>query len=143
MIGNTYLKLKLLKRKITFKALYQYKSTRKVEDFQKLSNKEIYFTLQSNSTKWYKKPFKFISCPNFLEGHHILSQESFDWYICSAWYTLIHFSLPLNPAIHRMGNAPKILWRTRRVSTPFYIFLQALQNYSRLHQWTNQFELLF
>ena len=51
MIGNTYLKLKLLKRKIAFKALYQYKSTRKVEDFQKLSNKEIYFTLQSNSTK--------------------------------------------------------------------------------------------
>ena len=70
-----HLKLKLLKRKIPLKALYSYKSTstRKVEDFQKLSDKEIYFTLQSNSTKWYKKPFKFISCPNFIEGHHILS----------------------------------------------------------------------
>ena len=55
MIANTYLKLKLLKRKIPFKALNPYKSTRKVEDFQKLSNKEIYFILQSNSIKWYKR----------------------------------------------------------------------------------------
>ena len=53
MIGNTYLKLKLLKRKIPFKTLYPYRS--KVEDFQKLSNKEIYFILQSNSIKWYKR----------------------------------------------------------------------------------------
>ena len=51
MIGNTYLKLKLLKRKTPFKALYPHKDTRKVKDFQKLSNKKIYFTLQSNSTK--------------------------------------------------------------------------------------------
>ena len=51
MIGNTYLKLKLLKRKILFKALYPYKGTRKVKDFQKLSNKEIYFILQSNNAK--------------------------------------------------------------------------------------------
>ena len=41
MIGNTYLKLKLLKRKIHFKALYHpYKGTRKVEDFYKLSYEE-------------------------------------------------------------------------------------------------------
>ena len=45
---NSYLKLKLLKRKIV---LYPYKDTRKVKDFQKLSNKDIYVTLQSNSTK--------------------------------------------------------------------------------------------
>ena len=57
MIGNTYLKPKLLKKKkkkkkkIPFKPLYPYKGTRKVKDFQKLPNKEIYFTLQSNSTK--------------------------------------------------------------------------------------------
>ena len=51
MIGNTYLKLKLLKGKIPFKAIYPYKGSRKVKDFQKLSNKEIYFTFQSNSTK--------------------------------------------------------------------------------------------
>ena len=37
--------------KIPFKALYPYKGTRNVKDFQKLSNKEIYLTLQSNSTK--------------------------------------------------------------------------------------------
>ena len=47
MIGNTYINVKLLKRKIPFKARYRhYKGTRKVKDFQKLSNKEIYFTLQ-------------------------------------------------------------------------------------------------
>ena len=44
-----------------------------------------------------------------LEGHHILSEESFDGYIFSVWYKLINFSLPLNPAIHRTGNATKIL----------------------------------
>ena len=34
MIGNTYLKLKLLKRKVPFKALYHtYRGARKVEDF--------------------------------------------------------------------------------------------------------------
>ena len=37
--------------KILFKALYFYKGTRKKKVFQKLFNKEIYFTLQSNSTK--------------------------------------------------------------------------------------------
>ena len=51
MIGSTYLKLDLLKRKIAFKALYPYKGTRKVKDFQKLFSKEIYFTLPCNSTK--------------------------------------------------------------------------------------------
>ena len=52
MIPNTYFKLKSPKRKIPFKALYTYKGTGKEEEeFQKLSNKEIYFNLQSNSTK--------------------------------------------------------------------------------------------
>ena len=51
MIGNNYSKLKLLKTKIPFKALYLYKGISKVKDFKKLSNKEIYFTLQANSTK--------------------------------------------------------------------------------------------
>ena len=31
-----------------------------MKDFQKLANKEIYFTLQTNSSK-YNKPFTFIS----------------------------------------------------------------------------------
>ena len=44
---------------------YNNKVTRKVKDFQKLSNKEIYFSLKSYSTK-YNKPFKLISWPNFL-----------------------------------------------------------------------------
>ena len=57
------------------------KITRKVKDFQKLSNKAIYFILQSNSAK-YNKPFKFISFPNFLEEHHVLSPD-----ICSKTFT--------------------------------------------------------
>ena len=32
-----------------------------------------------------------------------------DGYIFSIWYKLIHFSLPLNPAIHRIGNSPTTL----------------------------------
>ena len=104
MTKNIYLKLKLFKRKISFQALYPYKGTRKVKDLQKLSNKEIYFTLQPNSTIQYNIPFKFIPWPNFLEGHHILSQESFDGYVFSAWYKLIHFFLPLNPAMHRIAT---------------------------------------
>ena len=133
MIGNTYLKLTLLNRKIPFKALYSYKGTRKVEYFQKLGNKEIYFTLQSNSTKWYKKPFKFISCPNFLQGHHILSQESFDGHISSVSYTLIHFSLPLTLAIHRMANVPKILCprcREQAESQPHFISFFMLSKFT-------------
>ena len=50
MIGNTYLKLKLLKRKTSYKALYPYKDTMKLKDIQKLSSKEIYFIFKSNKT---------------------------------------------------------------------------------------------
>ena len=110
MIGNTYLKLKLLKWKTPFKALYLSKGTRKVKDFQTTSTINKFtspfnlivlnnITNLSNSFHWL----------NFLEGRHILRQESFDGYIFSVWYKLIQFSLPLNPAIHRMGNAAKIL----------------------------------
>ena len=38
---------------------YNNKSTRKIKNLQKLSNKETYLTLPSNITK-YSKPFKFI-----------------------------------------------------------------------------------
>ena len=132
MIGNAYLKLNLLKRRTPFKALYPYKDTRKVKDFKKLSNKKIYFTLQSNSINWLKKLFRFILWPNLLEEHHILNHESFDGYIFSVWYILIRFSFPLNLAPHRMGNTPKILfprcWEEQEDSKTHFIFFQALQN---------------
>ena len=51
MIGNNNSKLKLTKIEISFKALYPYKGTRKVKVLQKISNKEIYFIFQSDSTK--------------------------------------------------------------------------------------------
>ena len=41
------------------------------------NNKYIYSILQSivlNTTNQYNKAFKFISWPNFLEGHHITCQ---------------------------------------------------------------------
>ena len=63
---------------------YKNKGARKVKQFQKFSNKQIYFFLQSNGTK-YKRSFKFLSKSNFLEGHHILIPEIWvttftDWF---------------------------------------------------------------
>ena len=87
---------------------YKNKGTREVKDFQKLRNKEIYFAFQSNSTK-QNKSFKFISWPNFLERHHILTPNIWgktftDWFIkCSDRYILS------SPARRSMGNAPNIL----------------------------------
>ena len=103
---------------------YNNKGTTKVKDFQKLSYKEVYFTFQSNSTK-YNKPFKFISWPNFLEGHHILSREIWGktftgWFKkCSDGYI---FS---NSAIYRMSNAPNVMrprCKEREKSHPRFIF---------------------
>ena len=84
------------------------KGIRKVKDLQKLYDKEIYFILQSNSSK-YNKPFKSISWSNFLEGHHILSAEVWgntftDWF--KKYFDGYIFS---NADIHRMGNEPNIL----------------------------------
>ena len=66
---NSYDWRHLLRTETTQKFLLQTfypnnNSTRKVKSFQKLSNKEIYFTLQSNSTI-YNKPFKVISWQKF------------------------------------------------------------------------------
>ena len=65
-------------QKSLLKTLYHnYKDSRKVKLFQKLSNKKIHFILKSNNTK-HNKTFKFISWPNFVEGHHIFSPEILD-----------------------------------------------------------------
>ena len=48
-----------------------------------------------------------------------------DSYILSIWYKLIYFSLPLNPAIYRVGNAPNILCPRcieQEESQPYFIF---------------------
>ena len=68
VIGNTYLELKLLKN--IFK-IYCYNN----KDSQNLSNNEIHFTFQSNSTTKYNRPFKFPSWPNLFEGHYIISPD--------------------------------------------------------------------
>ena len=48
-----------------------------------------------------------------------------DSYIFSILYKLIHFSLPFNPAIHRMGNGPNIQCPRcieQKESQPYFIF---------------------
>ena len=48
-----------------------------------------------------------------------------DSYIFSILYKLIHFSLPLNAAMHRKGNAPNILCprcKEQNESQPYFIF---------------------
>ena len=60
---------------------YSNKVTRKVKDFKKLSNKDIYCSPQYYCAK-YDKPFKFISWSNFLEGHHILSPNFWSKTFC-------------------------------------------------------------
>ena len=133
MIGNAYLKLKLFKRKIPLKALYSYKGTRKVKDFQKDLIKKfrsLFNLIVLINTKELSNSFHDHTS---FKWHYILSQKSFDVYIFSVYYTLIHFCLPLNPAIHRMGNTPKILCprcRDQDESQP----TQALQSYYRLDQ---------
>ena len=52
-----------------------------------------------------------------------------DGYTFSTLYKIIHFFLPLNPAIHRMGNTPNILCTRRKEqkeSRPFFIFYYKL-----------------
>ena len=144
------------------------KVTRKIKNFQKISNKEIYLSLQFNSAK-YNKPFKFISWLNIVEGHHILSPGVLDktfshylemlwWiasYIFSIWYKLIYFSVPSNPAIHRMDNAPNIVCprcKEQEETEPYFIFYcnikitlrKLLSKITlRLHQLTNQSKICF
>ena len=48
-----------------------------------------------------------------------------DSYVCSILYKIIHFSLPLNSAIHRRGNTPNILClrcKEQKQSQPYFIF---------------------
>ena len=90
---------------------YNSNSTKKVKDFQKLLNKEIYFILQSNSSK-YNKPLKFIS---FFIQFKLPRREPYSQFRklgktftdcfkkCSVEYI---FS---STAIHRMGNVPNIV----------------------------------
>ena len=87
---------------------YDNKDTREVKIFQKLSDKEIYFTLQSNSTK-YKKHFKFILWSNFLDGHHILIPQIWGTTFTDRFKKCADGYIFSNTAINRKGNAPNIL----------------------------------
>ena len=60
MTGNIYFKIKLLKNPFLKAFPTIIKVLGKKQDYKKLFNKDIYFSLQSNNTK-YIKPFKFIT----------------------------------------------------------------------------------
>ena len=102
MIGKTYLETETPHKYLLKIFCYNDKVNRNVKDFQKLSIKEIYFTLQSNSAK-YDKPSKF------LHGQTSLKDFIFSVLIFSIWYKLMHFSLCVDLSIHRVGTAPNIL----------------------------------
>ena len=75
---------------------YPHKDTRKVKGFHKTStNKEIYFTFQSNSTKQYNKLFKFISLYK-LSWRTPYSQTRKLWwiYIFLSGINLFNFFIP-------------------------------------------------
>ena len=55
----------------------------------------------------------------------LLRNDLIDSCVFSSLYKLIHFSLPLDPATHRMGNAPNILcprFKEQTDSQPYFIF---------------------
>ena len=128
MIGDTYLELKYSQKSLFKIFCYNKKVTRKVKDFQNLSNKKIYFNLKSTDPS------------NSFHGQTYLRNTIFSVLISGGkplliglrnalMYRLIlyiHFFLPLNSAIHRMGNAPNILCprcKEQKESKPyFYIF---------------------
>ena len=104
-----------------FKVFYfNCKGIKKIKNLQKISNKEIYFTLQ-NRNENLNIPFKFVSWMNHIDGNTALTpgdwskiftnwaKKCSDGYIFSVWYKLIHFSSPLIPALHRTGNTPNTL----------------------------------
>ena len=75
-----------------------------------------------------------------MEGNHISSPNIWRKIL------LIYLSnaimvIPLNPAIDRTRNAQNIMCprykEPRWVSLLFFLLLQAVQNCSRLHKWTN------
>ena len=73
-------RIHLLKTKTSQQSLlkvfyFNYRGIKKIKNFQKLSNEEIYFTLQNNNEN-YNRPFKFISWTNHIEGNPVFNPET-------------------------------------------------------------------
>ena len=71
--------IRLLKNETSQESLlkvfyFNNRGKRKIKNFQKLSNKDIYFTLQNNNED-YNKTFKFISWQNLIQENYVLSSE--------------------------------------------------------------------
>ena len=105
----------------------------------KKSVKEIYFALQyliALNTKIFLNSFHdqiFLRNTVFsvlISGVKILliglRNAVIDSYIFSTLYKRFYFSLPLNPAIHRMGITPYILWpicKEQKSFKPIWYFI--------------------
>ena len=86
-----------------------------------------------------------ISWTNHIEGNLVLNPKTLgkifsQWfkkfsngYILPIWYKLVHFSLPLSAAIHRMRNTPTTLCPTLDVKreTNFILILYFTANYPK------------
>ena len=100
---------------------YNNKVTRKVKDFKKLSNKEIFtskpsvFTIVLNATNLSNSfhgqtSFKNTIFSVLISGVKLLwlIGEMLCWiaatYIFSIWYKLIYFSLPVNLTLHTQNG---------------------------------------
>ena len=51
---------------------FNYTGFKKIKNFQKLSNKEIYFTLHNNNEN-LNRPFKFILWTNHIDRHPLFN----------------------------------------------------------------------
>ena len=121
-----HLELKLLKKSLLKISCYNNKVVQKVKDSQKLSKRNfqhpsIKVVLNSAKSKQYL--LNTTNLPNSFHGQNCLENTVFsvlisgvklflnslrnaliDSYVFSILYKRIHFSLPLNPAIHRVGG---------------------------------------
>ena len=135
LIPKNWLHILKTSQQSLFKVFYfNYKGNKKIKNLQKISNKEIYFTLQNNNEN-LNRPFKFVTWTNHIDGNAALApgdwgkifttwaKKCSDGYIFSIWYKLIHFSLPLSPALYRMGNTPSALYAldATKVKNPILI----------------------
>lgn len=123
--------MKLVKGSFEKLSVITIKAKRKVRDFQKRSNKEI-----------LQQTFQIcISWPNFMDGREPYSSPNIWRKFLLIYLTNAIMVIPLNLAIDITRNAQNIMCprykEPRWVWLLFFLLLQAVQNCSRLHKWTN------
>ena len=73
LIPKNWLHILKTSQQSLFKVFYfNYKGNKKIKNLQKISNKEIYFTLQNNNEN-LNRPFKFVTWTNHIDGNAALA----------------------------------------------------------------------